>query len=125
VDPVPDPLLFFLVVLGIEPGPPDLYPRTLTTRPQWAVLCFLLSFVIHFFLFHSSFVSFSYFLFTSFFPYFHHSFLVSDFVPAFFPFYLAFLLFLPSERTRLGEAVRLTNDRPQGTVNGPAVGRPE
>jgi hypothetical protein len=24
VDPVPDPLLFFLVVLGIEPGPPDL-----------------------------------------------------------------------------------------------------
>jgi hypothetical protein len=35
VDPVPDPLLFFLlVVLGIEPGPPDLYPRTLTTRPQ-------------------------------------------------------------------------------------------
>jgi hypothetical protein len=36
VDPVPDPLLFFffLVVPGIEPGPPDLYPRTLTTRPQ-------------------------------------------------------------------------------------------
>jgi hypothetical protein len=25
VDPVPDPLLFFLVVPGIEPGPPDLY----------------------------------------------------------------------------------------------------
>jgi hypothetical protein len=24
VDPVPDPLLFFLVVPGIEPGPPDL-----------------------------------------------------------------------------------------------------
>jgi hypothetical protein len=23
VDPVPDPLLFFLVVLGIEPGPPE------------------------------------------------------------------------------------------------------
>jgi hypothetical protein len=34
VDPVPDPLLFFLVVPGIEPGPPDLYPRTLATRPQ-------------------------------------------------------------------------------------------
>jgi hypothetical protein len=34
VDPVPDPLLFFLVVPGIEPGPPDLQPRTLTTRPQ-------------------------------------------------------------------------------------------
>jgi hypothetical protein len=34
VDPVPDPLLFFLVVPGIEPGPPDLKPRTLTTRPQ-------------------------------------------------------------------------------------------
>jgi hypothetical protein len=33
VGPVPDPLLF-LVVPGIEPGPPDLYPRTLTTRPQ-------------------------------------------------------------------------------------------
>jgi hypothetical protein len=32
--PVTDPLLFFLVVPGIEPGPPDLYPRTLTTRPQ-------------------------------------------------------------------------------------------
>jgi hypothetical protein len=25
---------FFLLVPGIEPGPPDLYPRTLTTRPQ-------------------------------------------------------------------------------------------
>jgi hypothetical protein len=25
MDPVPDPLLFFLVVPGIEPGPPDLY----------------------------------------------------------------------------------------------------
>jgi hypothetical protein len=25
---------FFLVVPGIEPGSPDLYPRTLTTRPQ-------------------------------------------------------------------------------------------
>jgi hypothetical protein len=24
VDPLPDPLLFFLVVPGIEPGPPDL-----------------------------------------------------------------------------------------------------
>jgi hypothetical protein len=34
VDSVPDPLLFFLVVPWIEPGPPDLYPRTLTTRPQ-------------------------------------------------------------------------------------------
>jgi hypothetical protein len=34
VNPVPDPLLFFLVVPGIELGPPDLYPRTLTTRPQ-------------------------------------------------------------------------------------------
>jgi hypothetical protein len=34
VDLVPDPLLFFLVVPGIEPGPPDLLPRTLTTRPQ-------------------------------------------------------------------------------------------
>jgi hypothetical protein len=34
VNPVPDPLLFFLVVLGIEPGPPYLQPRTLTTRPQ-------------------------------------------------------------------------------------------
>jgi hypothetical protein len=33
VDPVPDPL-FFLVVPRIEPGPPDLQPRTLTTRPQ-------------------------------------------------------------------------------------------
>jgi hypothetical protein len=35
VDPVPDPLLFFLVVPGIEPGPPDL--TTLTTRPQRSV----------------------------------------------------------------------------------------
>jgi hypothetical protein len=26
VNPVPDPLLFFLVVPGIELGPPDLYP---------------------------------------------------------------------------------------------------
>jgi hypothetical protein len=34
VDPVLGPLLFFLVVPGIEPGPPDLLPRTLTTRPQ-------------------------------------------------------------------------------------------
>jgi hypothetical protein len=34
VDPVPDPLLVFPVVPGIEPGPPDLYPRTLATRPQ-------------------------------------------------------------------------------------------
>jgi hypothetical protein len=34
VNPVPDPQLFFLVVPGIEPGPPDLLPRTLTTRPQ-------------------------------------------------------------------------------------------
>jgi hypothetical protein len=34
VDPVPDLLLFFLVVPGIEPGPPDLWPRSLTTRPQ-------------------------------------------------------------------------------------------
>jgi hypothetical protein len=34
VDHVPDPLLFFLVVPGIEPGPPDLQPRTLTTRSQ-------------------------------------------------------------------------------------------
>jgi hypothetical protein len=34
VDPIPDSLLFFLVVPGIEPGPPDLQPRTLTTRPQ-------------------------------------------------------------------------------------------
>jgi hypothetical protein len=34
VDPVPDPLLFFLIVAGIEPGPPDLWPRTLTARPQ-------------------------------------------------------------------------------------------
>jgi hypothetical protein len=25
---------FFLVVPGIEPGPPDLWPRILTTRPQ-------------------------------------------------------------------------------------------
>jgi hypothetical protein len=25
---------FFLVVPGIEPRPPDLYPRTLTTKPQ-------------------------------------------------------------------------------------------
>jgi hypothetical protein len=34
VDPVSDSLLFFLVVPGIEPGHPDLYPITLTTRPQ-------------------------------------------------------------------------------------------
>jgi hypothetical protein len=34
VDPISDPLLFFLVVPEIEPGPPDLKPRTLTTRPQ-------------------------------------------------------------------------------------------
>jgi hypothetical protein len=34
VDPVPDPLLFFLAVPGIEPRPPDLQPRTLTARPQ-------------------------------------------------------------------------------------------
>jgi hypothetical protein len=34
VDPVTDPLLFFLVVPGIELGLPDLEPRTLTTRPQ-------------------------------------------------------------------------------------------
>jgi hypothetical protein len=39
VDPVPDPLLFFFLVLpGIEPRPTDLQPRTLTTRPQrWSV----------------------------------------------------------------------------------------
>jgi hypothetical protein len=34
VDLVPDPLLFFLVVPVIEPGPPELQPRTLTTRPH-------------------------------------------------------------------------------------------
>jgi hypothetical protein len=35
VVPVLDQLLFFiLVVPGIEPGPLDLWPRTLTTRPQ-------------------------------------------------------------------------------------------
>jgi hypothetical protein len=34
VDPVPDPLFFFLVVPRIEHETPDLYPRTLTTRPQ-------------------------------------------------------------------------------------------
>jgi hypothetical protein len=34
VDPVPDPLLFFSVLPGIEPGLPDLQPRTVTTRPQ-------------------------------------------------------------------------------------------
>jgi hypothetical protein len=28
------PTTFFFVVPGIEPGPPDLQPRTLTTRPQ-------------------------------------------------------------------------------------------
>jgi hypothetical protein len=46
VDPVPDPLLFSfffftenLVVPGIEPGPPDLLPRTLTTRPQRRSIC--------------------------------------------------------------------------------------
>jgi hypothetical protein len=42
LDPIPDPLLFFLsppppenlVVPGIDPVTPDLYSRTLTTRPQ-------------------------------------------------------------------------------------------
>jgi hypothetical protein len=35
VDPVQDPLLFLsMVVPGIGPRPPDLYPGTLTTRPQ-------------------------------------------------------------------------------------------
>jgi hypothetical protein len=34
VDPVPDPILYFLVVSGIEPGLPDLQSRTLATRPQ-------------------------------------------------------------------------------------------
>jgi hypothetical protein len=33
VDPVPDPLLFFLVMPGIEPGSPDL-AKNLTTKPQ-------------------------------------------------------------------------------------------
>jgi hypothetical protein len=28
------PTTFFMVVAGIEPGPTDLYPGTLTTRPQ-------------------------------------------------------------------------------------------
>jgi hypothetical protein len=32
----------FLVVQGIEPGPPDLKPRTLTTRPQRRSLSYLL-----------------------------------------------------------------------------------
>jgi hypothetical protein len=30
---------FFMVVPGIEPGPPDLQPRTLTTRPQRRSSC--------------------------------------------------------------------------------------
>jgi hypothetical protein len=35
VDPIPDPpLLRNLVATGLEPGPLDLYPGTLTTRPQ-------------------------------------------------------------------------------------------
>jgi hypothetical protein len=36
VDPVPDPLLLRknLVAPGIKPGPLNLYPETLTTRPQ-------------------------------------------------------------------------------------------
>jgi hypothetical protein len=35
VDPVPDHYFSEnLVALGIEPGPLDLQPRTLTTRPQ-------------------------------------------------------------------------------------------
>jgi hypothetical protein len=33
-EPRSRPTTFFLVVPGIEPGPPDLLPRTLTTRPQ-------------------------------------------------------------------------------------------
>jgi hypothetical protein len=32
VNPVPDPLLFFLVVTGIEPGPPD----------QWGAYIYLI-----------------------------------------------------------------------------------
>jgi hypothetical protein len=39
VGPVPEPLLFFLIVPGIEPGPPDLQPRTLATRPQRRSSC--------------------------------------------------------------------------------------
>jgi hypothetical protein len=42
VNPVPDPTTFFLVVPGIEPGPPDLQPRTLTTRLQRRLLLLLL-----------------------------------------------------------------------------------
>jgi hypothetical protein len=41
VDPVPDPLLFFLVVPGIEPGPPDLYPRTLTTEASMYIYIYI------------------------------------------------------------------------------------
>jgi hypothetical protein len=44
VDPVPDPL-FFLVVPGIEPGPPDLYSRTLTTRPQRRSTFFYITYI--------------------------------------------------------------------------------
>jgi hypothetical protein len=47
VDPVPNTILFFLVVPGIEPGPPDLYPRTLTApKPVTGIaLLFLLYFM--------------------------------------------------------------------------------
>jgi hypothetical protein len=34
VDPVPDPILFFCKARESNPGPLDLYSRTLTTRPQ-------------------------------------------------------------------------------------------
>jgi hypothetical protein len=37
VDPVPDPLLFFLVVPGIEPGPPDLLREKFTFSEE--ILC--------------------------------------------------------------------------------------
>jgi hypothetical protein len=32
VDPVPDPQLFFLVVPGIEPGPPDLITASIVEK---------------------------------------------------------------------------------------------
>jgi hypothetical protein len=45
VDPVPDSLLFFLVVPGIEYGPPDLKLRTLTTRPQRRSTFFYITYI--------------------------------------------------------------------------------
>jgi hypothetical protein len=46
VDPVPDPLLFFLVVPGIEPGPPDLVAKNSDHYTIEAVVSDRMSYII-------------------------------------------------------------------------------